>query len=205
MALLAFGIIVYVNFTRPWLRRKKLLRPGSIYFVIPDKRQELEYINQDNRTHIVTELVLPARQRVQIQLSFEPKLHFEVIDLQFTFTGGDLEKKPRVVEYFNPFVRVGKRRAGSPANDESHYINQEYGYHIRESRIFSVNNTVAYGYWIETLDPGTYTASMVFVGDEVEGILELTVRVEEAPNSEMTCAYKQHKNCKIKPRSVGTV
>jgi hypothetical protein len=60
-----------------------------------------------------------------------------------------------------------------------------------------VGTDFAFGFIMETHNPGIYDAQVAFSGDEVEGNLKLKVRVENEPRKSMRCVMKEHKNCVI--------
>jgi hypothetical protein len=113
-------LVWYVNFFRPWRRRRRLRQPFDAYFLITSTgRFRLDYVQQNDREHYVKKLVVPPRKEVPIQIVLEPRVSFMQHELYF---GCDEhledEQKPRATEYFVPFVREGVRGSGKP--DEAH-------------------------------------------------------------------------------------
>jgi hypothetical protein len=184
LSAVVLAILIWVQFIRPWSRRKKLLTPGTIRFIITSRnRRILPYASQDDREHFIKELVVPSNKEIPIELTFTPSLHFSSTELAFGFVGENLDEKPTIKKYFTPFIIRGKIREGNPEDNENHYVDHHQFYHIKANRTYSVGTDFAFGFIIETHNPGTYDAQVIFSGDEAEGNLKLKVRVENEPRS----------------------
>src|SRR5260221_2920418 len=198
LSAVVLAILIWVQFVRPWWRRKTLLTPGTIRFIITSRnRRILPYASQDDREHFVNEMIVPSNSEIPIELTFTPSLHFSSTELIFGFIGENLEEKPHVENYFTPFIIRGTMREGSPENNDNHYVDHHQHYHIKATRSYSVGTDFAFGFIVKTHNPGIYDAQITFSGDEAEGNLTLKVRAENEPRAPMQCVMKGHKNCVI--------
>jgi hypothetical protein len=199
----AVFLVWYVNFFRPWRRRRRLRQPFDAYFLITSTgRFRLDYVQQNDREHYVKKLVVPPRKEVLIQIVLEPRVSFMQHELYF---GCDEhledEEKPRATEYFVPFVREGVRGSGKP--DEAHpghYTDYNGFYHVREDYLYTADTRVI-GFKLLTGRTGTFRAQVYTVTDDVRGRADLKIKVQEPAKTKMRCYRKWHRIrlCSVKP------
>jgi len=191
----AFSILVYIQFIRPARRRKNLGRPFKAVFLIPGHhRHRLDYVVQDSVDHSLSELVLPSQSKCEIQIMLSPVISFKSSELTFGFDwmGKTDLIKPVPTDYFVPFIERGIRRSGNPDTDPEHYVDFNKHYHIRRDSLYVLGQDIIVGFKIQTRDSGVYKAQLSFKAEEVEGTAELTVRVEDRPQTPMRCICHGH-------------
>lgn len=191
----AFSILVYIQFIRPAIRRKNLKRPVRAVFLIPGHhRYRLSYVVQDSDDHSLSELVLPSQSECEIQIMLSPLISFRSSELTFGFDwmGKTDSTKPFPTDFFVPFVERGLRRKSNPDTDPDHYVDFNKHYHIRRDNLHVLGQDAIVGFKIQTRDPGIYKAQLSFKAEEVEGKAELTVRIEDQPQTPMRCVCHGH-------------
>jgi len=198
-----FLMVLHTQFIRPWRRRRKLRHPFKAHFVITARnRFELSYAQQDDKDHIVKELVVPPNAKIPVQILLEPKVSFMEREIYFGCEESLADEgKPQATEYFVPFVREGVRRSGKPdAQHPGHYTDYHGFYHVRQDYLYT-NDARIVGFMLETKSTGTYPAQVYTVGDEVRGRADLTIKVEQPVQTKMRCESKTHRKrgCLITP------
>lgn len=192
-ALTAVGILVWVHFIAPRVRRHKLKHPCKAYFHIRElAKGKLSYVVQNDEAHNVKELVLPANALVEIEVSYCPTIPFYVEETVFECEG-DYDSKPVVEEPLTPFIAKGELPHGVS------YWNRHGGYHY-SSRYGgrAVGTWYTKGFRLRTKSPGIYKAWLGFLTDEMDGdAKDLVIKVEEKPLTRMSCAV--HRWCKLRP------
>ena len=178
----AFSVVTYTQIVRPWVRRRRLTRPFRAYFVIPPRQKsELDNVVQDDRVHLVKEIVVRSHSEVAIEIVLFPKLRFVQQEIYFGCEQGGVAEKPCPFEYFSSFVRQGIRGTGKP--DKGHYIDDDGLYHVRESHLY-VNDPRRIGFKVKTKKSGIYPAQVFVVADEARGkTTGLTIKVEDRPST----------------------
>jgi|SRR5262245_57001392 len=198
---LALAVLIYVQILRPRIRRLRLKRPVKAYFIITSRdRFELAYVEQDDRQHLVRELVVPANSEITVQILLIPKLTFLQREIYFGCDESlNSKEKPYATEWFNPFVLKGVRRSGKPdADHPGHYTDYNGFYHAREDHLYTTDHR-AIGFKLVTGAVGIYHAQVYLVTDEVRGRADLVIRVEQPPTTKMRCRQKSHWRCSITP------
>lgn len=136
--------------------------------------------NVGGETLTKTEVRVPAHSEATIQLEHKPKLKFSVTEISFGFIG-EVGEKPEPTEYFNSFIREGKRKGGRPSDDNpTHAVDRKGNYHIVEERLFTPRNHYPVGFKIATAKPGRYQVRWYYFTEEGEGRVgeDLTLIVE---------------------------
>jgi hypothetical protein len=195
VALVALAVIVHVNILRPRLRRRRLKMPAHAWFVVPSKRHHgCDFAGQDHDEHILKTIVLPLNSEMTIDFRFKPRLFFHNSEIVIGCEG---DTAPKAKEYFNRFVAEGEGKHIIPGPGNRHYIDKHGFYHYRESaatRQWSRETFGAMAFKFRTGTRGRYTVDIYFLGDEVEGKnSELTVVVEDDPQTVMRCTDRKHK------------
>lgn len=160
LSAVTIGIIVWVNWIRPYRREQNLRRPFSVLLIRPPGQSEADMVN---------ELTAPPHSEFSIQLRITPHLTFELYDVVFGFLGHP-ECRPVPLKGFNEFIKTGKRRERSPENDDNHYIDENDNYHIRETRSLVKPNPYRYGYLVRTREPGDYPIRLEIVTESGEAL-----------------------------------
>jgi hypothetical protein len=200
-------MVGWVNFGRPFRRRRKLRKPVIAEFVLPSaKHHACDFAEQDNREHLLKTIVLPAHSEVTVDLRFTPQLNFEGTEISMGCLGA-INRIPYATEYFNQFIKEGAGQQIKPGPGNRHYLDKHNYYHIRDNnpRRWTVGQCVSVALKIKTSGPGKYPVEVYFPGDEVEGKAEdLMIVVEDSPRTLMPCKDKQHRRSScargIKPR-----
>jgi len=200
------GVAIWVNFIRPAMRRRELASPCDCYFHIRtiDDGKPLGYVQQDDKGHNVKELVLPSHTEVEIEVNSYALVNYVANDVIFG-CDGDKAAKPLPLHRVVPFVQVGKSEY-RPGVDDGDYINRKGWYHFKPlttNRPKGVCSTM--GFRLKTQQPGRYQATMVFMGDGVEGYAkDLYILVEDDPKTTVQCFADGHWQwkCRLTPRKL---
>jgi hypothetical protein len=196
----ALLVLIYVNFIRPLLRRRRLRAPCKMAFVITTlDRRILGYVKQDTENeHLVKKLVIDAESTVIMEILFTPRLRFEIAEMEVGFDGGkNRHARPAINKYINRFIQRGQGQEDTPETNPNHYIDHHGHYHIRRANRYSVGTDHVVGFEIKTGEPGDYSVVAMFIGDEVEGFLRLPFEVRKDPSAKIKCTRKgkKHRNC----------
>lgn len=148
------------------------------------------YFKQDAPTDGPTgpELWLLPHTYAQIDIRIVPRLHYVQNEI-IVGVGGDKSKRPLLRSMKNPFVKSGVNAEGSPTTIDSHYIDVNDRYHIKERVDRTKGNTYALGFLVETREPGDYPLSVEAMTDDGEGkaptrlILHVETRPPKPPTS----------------------
>ena len=192
------AVSLYVDFIRPQIRKRRLKHPCKAYFHIRELRHgELGYALQDDRAHNVKELVLPSNSLVEIEVSYYPRINFNVEETVFGCEG-DRASKPEAEMRVTRFIEKGKSE-WIPGIDDSDTINRKGYYHVRARfAARAIGSCYTMGFKLRTKNPGIYKASLGFVTDEIDGTADdLQIRVEDKPSTRMRCT--EHWGCRIRP------
>ncbi|HEC93243.1 MAG TPA: hypothetical protein ENI51_09670 [Candidatus Atribacteria bacterium] len=164
-------------------------------FLIPDRvRHKVSYAKQDNREHLVKDLILPPNKEVTIMLWIKPKSNYTVEDNYFGCEG-DYDKKPEPIAYFNPFVLRGKIKEITPEENEHHYIDHHKYYHVKSKQEFTRDEVYVKGYKIQTHDEGGYIAKYIIRTPNRVKEHKLKIKVSGKKGEKMKCLI--HNNCYI--------
>ena len=148
-------IIGWVNVIKP-LRRKAMMRaPFTAYFRTSDEKK-------------LTELHVPAKASVDIQINREPRLHYTEYELALGFDGPP-DKRPYASRARNLFIKRGRFKEGTPDTDDRHYIDAKDAYHIKEQRELTKGNTYTVGFAVQTRESGRYPVRLRTITDAGEG------------------------------------
>jgi hypothetical protein len=192
----AFLVLLWVQFGRPLRRHIRLKHPCEVHFQIRSKDNRLQpYARQDGLGHRVKELVLPSFSEVEIEIGCKAKLPFNEKEQIFA-CDGERDKKPCPVEWVVHFVETGKK-GGMPGTDEGHYIDVHKGYHRVTGTARNTGTHFVTGFKLLTKNPGRYKARLFFLTDEREGVADLSILVEDDPQTCMVC--DEHWECGISP------
>lgn len=205
-ALLAAGTFVAygcVEMLWPIIRRYRLRHPCHVYFNImrPDEG-EVPYVQRDGKSHHLKELTLPPNCEVEIELIYLPKLEYFESEIMFGCETGQSspDGKPYAFECFHRFNMPGKGKdLWIPGVDEGHSITRHKFYQIVRNRPRNVGTHRIIGFKFRTEKVGVWPMKLYFIMPELEGSADLTVRVEERPQTSMKCQLKEHRECYVYP------
>jgi hypothetical protein len=205
-AFLTGVIVFYLEVFERGRHRRRLLHPGTAYFVIPSSIHYVcDYAIQNELEHLVRTIVLPPRLEIIVDLALRPSVEFDATEVAFG-CDGDLSAKPYAFEYFNQFIIAGHRRNVVPGiHNYDDYLDKHHYYHTVEVSRFNVGNTKAMGFKIRTSSPGTYHVNVHFSGSTVTGTFTgLSIVVSDTMPDLMRCVDPdhQHRDCavRIRPR-----
>ena len=85
-----------------------------------------------------------------INFFYKQKENFETDEVYYGFESSNAKKKPKVINYKNPFVKK------SNLPDPNYYIDWWDDYHIVKNKKFFTPEVYVTGLEIETYDKGTY-------------------------------------------------
>jgi hypothetical protein len=191
-------ISIWVNWARPWLRRKNLSQPVDAYFHIWSLQDgHMPYVVQDDRGHNVQELVLPPNSTQYVEMQYKAKIHFHLDTFIFECRSGPENERPIAKERVNRFIAVGKNR-WIPGQDDTDVINRRGGYHVRVDRPRNVGTWSVLGFELQTKGIGVFEVNLGFIADEIEGNATLTIRVED-PIVTKRIRCTGHEQCFIRP------
>jgi len=185
---------------------KILLKKSAVdvfWDLLSCEQYKINYLSQDLREHKTVEFVAPSHTReVFIYILVIARRPFLQTHFELSFDG-DMEKKPLIKFWFNPFVKRGKNAkypdSDHPDKDQNHYVDFHENYHITDTTVRPNKTVIPYGFKIETRNTGIYRASIVVIADGIErrSPLPLTTYVEEPPSTHVRCV--EHRECFIDP------
>jgi hypothetical protein len=195
-----FAAYLIVEAILPAIRKHRLKHPCEVHFnVIGRHEGEITYAIQDDRTHHVDELVLPANSEIPIEIIYLPKLPFYETKLAFGCEG-NIEGKPYATECFSRFNLKGKSQ-WIPGVDDGHYLTRHKFYQMDREQHRNTGTHRVVGFKLKTENVGVFDARVYFMTDEVEGSAKLTIRVEEKPKTTVRCIIKDHWDCYVYPNT----
>jgi hypothetical protein len=183
-----------LSFVLGWIGRRiydtKLRSPVRMYFLIPDKRCKLSYANQDNEEHLIEELVLPSNSESQVLIWFKPRVNYYEDSIYFGCKG-DLNKKPWVIDFSNPFVLDNNLQ-------RSYYRDWHQHYHILTGRSRIKEEVYVSGFVVKTFEEGEYEANVFLHTPSKLGRAKLKITVKNAPSTKILCLMHKESKRKIK-------
>jgi len=191
----ALGGFVWVNFGRPWMRERIRRRPVHAHFCLRPETPGHSYVIHDDVKHDVRTLVLPSNSEVEIEVGYFPVVPFKLSELIFG-CDGDNNSKPCPAQLID---RFGGGETFTPGKDKGHYIDIHKFYHWQRETHRSKGTHYVCSYRLSTRAPGTYTARLSYLTDEIEGNYELSILVEDQPKTRMKCI--RHSSCYVRPRA----
>ena len=202
VTLTALGLIlaVWLAFGRPWRRTRKLTKPCDVRFVIRERgRRHLPHFEQDDKRHIVDELVLPSQSVVEIEFGFKPKVPIYVQQIALGCEG-DPDNKPFIVQVSDQFTEANVPKWWLPGEDGHSRDIYKHWHWVRNTR-YSVGTHRVITLKVRTGGSGKYPFKVSFFTDEVEGKGQLKLIVEDEPKTRVRCRADGHWGCFIGPRS----
>lgn len=155
----------------------------------------------------VSELHVPPNAELSIQLRLRPLFHYSQSEFIFGFAGDDLSAKPEIESYLNTFISRGLKKKQSPETHDSHSVDYNGSYHIKETRDLVTTTTYSYGFIIKTKKPGRYPVVVIAITDCGEAIPKEPVvlvveerhaRTPEPPKSQSRRSFPQLKVPQLK-------
>jgi hypothetical protein len=200
-ATVTLAAYIFVEVAKPAWRRCRLRHPCHVYFnIMRPNEGEVPYVQRDGKSHHLKELVLPPNCEVEIELIYLPKLEFFEAEISFGCEIDDPDGKPYAFECFNRFAMPGKGKGQwIPGVDEGHSLTRHKFYHIVRNRPRNTGTHRIVGVKFRTEKVGVFPMKLYFLTNEVEGEADLTVRVEERPQTSMKCQLKEHRGCYVYP------
>jgi hypothetical protein len=199
-AAVTLALYAAIEVVKPAWRRRQMRHPCHVWFnIMGPSEGKISYAIQDGRPHHVRELVLAANSEIEIEVIYTPKLAFYESTLAFGCEG-DSPGKPYATERFTRFVLEGKGKSQwIPGVDESDTIDRHKFYWIKRHEVRNIGTHFIIGYKLKTQSAGIFPMKVFFTTDEFEGSADLSIRVEERPNTPMQCAVKEHYDCYVYP------
>jgi hypothetical protein len=199
-AVIVLFISVCTEVIAPLWRKRKLKYPCEAYFSIWEEAHgDLPYVVQDDAGHRVKELVLPSYSEVVVEVTYSPRIPFNVVETVFGCEG-DADEKPLPQKRIRSFLVKGGDEQLSPGIDKTETIDRKGNYHMRATYA-----PRSYGSWyvmafvINTRKPGVYKTFLGFITDQMDATANpLVMRVEDTPRTRMRCSLHWH--CYIKPQ-----
>ena len=159
--------------TRPERRKKRSIRPGKAYFVVPHKRYHVcHYAKQDDDEHNTKVIVVRSFSEITIDICIIPQIDFDTDQIYIGCEGGRSDK-PSAIEVDNRFIVAGHRKKTHPGIDPFNDYIDKYGYyHYVEPQQWPVGEVRALGFKFKTSHPGRYKTKIFFVGNAVAGSID---------------------------------
>lgn len=110
------------------------------------------------------EMRWPRDSETIVNLRIHPLVHFTRYELVFGFEG-DENSRPPPIKAVNTFIKIGRRREQSPADTDSHAIDSNNNYHIKETVELTRGNVFTVGFQVQTRQPGRYPVRLEFITD----------------------------------------
>jgi len=204
VATLFLIVTTLIEWVRPGRRLKALIAdPADVQFLIPSRARGCDHAIQDERNHLVTQLILPPNSDTLVEIRIAPRHTFETHTLQFgtPYTEGDeegYERKPRALSYLNPFIAVGVDRAGVPGETPGHKINTHGYYQLEMPWYWNPQTIRVIGLKVRTRSKGTYEWQTVLAGADFVAFKKLSIVVTNLP-LRMNCINPAHEAHDILP------
>lgn len=183
-----------LTFILGWISKKiydaKLRSPVRMYFLIPDKRCELTYVEQDEKEHLVKELVLPSNSEHQVLIWFKPRVNYYEDSIYFGCEG-DLNKKPYVVDFSNPFILDNNLQ-------RSYFRDWHQYYHLLTGKNRIKDEVYVTGFIVKTFEEGEYEANIFLHTPSRLGKAKLKITVKNNPTTGVLCIMFKESKRKIK-------
>jgi len=155
LSLVVIGILVHVNYYRPWKRKRRLKQPAKVWF-------------SDGTGPNQNECRVSANDYPVVQLRIHPNLDYEETGIIFGFRG-DEGSRPQPYAMINTFVKQGQLRDQSPADNPNHSIDNKYRYQVREVRRRSTAKEYTLRFRVKTRAPGRYKVIMHILAEDRQG------------------------------------
>jgi len=187
-------VISIIFFIAGWVGKKiydyRLKNPVRMYFLIPDKRVNIDYAQQDDQEHLVKELILPSNGEFQVYIWFKPRVNYCEEEHYFGCEG-DLNMKPRAIKYFNPFIIESNI-------DLKYYRDWHYYYHIRTGKHRIKDEVYVAGFILKTFIEGDYeTNAFVHTLSKMGKAKNLKIKVRDKGLMKVLChSYKEEEKLK---------
>lgn len=179
-------------------RSAALNDPVDIHFLIPPTSQrKVEYAKQDNREHLLYDIVLPCNRETVVELRIHPKIKFISTSFLFGCYHDDAdqiakERKPRPIQLVDSCGQGILPTICIPGVTPGHTINARYEYRWNQEIRWNYL-TIILGIKIKTFDPGEYQWRVHLMGDENEIVLEdLHIKVTDSAQLQMQCVSQDH-------------
>jgi hypothetical protein len=195
IAALGLFVAVWVQFIRPFIRRRKLRRPVDAYFTVRNTKRSISGRDaEQGDPHWVHKLVLPSNQISEVEIGVMPRLEFYAKELIVGCKGAATER-PEFIERADTFVESGAR----PSSDKDY--RSKGAYHRMVDKDYNVGTHHVAGFRLETKSAGRYPVTLSFVTNEIEGNFDrLEIIVEDDPKTIMQCQIKKHgRDCRVSP------
>lgn len=168
----------------------KLRNPVKMYFLIPDKRCKLGYVEQDEEEHLVKKLILPSNSKLLVLIWYRPRVnYFE--DMHYFGCEGELTKKPKIINYSNPFILKDNLQ-------RIYYVDWHQYYHLITNKNRIRDEVYVDGFELQTFEEGEYEANVYVHTPTRLGRAKLKISVTDEPSTGvLCCSYKEEKR-KIK-------
>ena len=177
----------------------------SIHFLVPPKsHRQIDYAVQDNREHLLYEIILPPKTTRTIELRIHPRTVFATSGLLFGCDSDDgdqlsLDQKPRPRDLVDVYGQGFLPRNLQVNVTEGHRINARRQYRWSRNLTWNASSTIIIGIQIDTKNIGSYVWRVVFLGEDFETTKFLKMRVEEQKYQTMKCANGDHERHMVAP------
>jgi len=181
---------------RHFYRNRKLKKPCKVYFIIRSADSwTSDYAIQDDYDHHLNEIVVPANSQVNIEIMYEPLVHFYEQEISFGCPGNN-DLKPFVEKQFTKYVEQPAKSSWVHGED-GHYRDIHKFWHAPRKKSRNVGSHFVVGFELKVRAAGRYKAILSFLTDEIEGNAELFITVEDKPTTKMRCF--EHSGCFVSP------
>jgi hypothetical protein len=192
------------------LRERELNDPVDIHFLVPPRSQRtVEYAEQDDREHLLYEIILAPLASTIVEVRIQPRTRFVTDTFLFGCAHDDAdliakELKPCPMELIDIYGQGHIRPNSRPGETPGHVINSRLQYRWNHEIKWNALTTLVLGIRIKTNATGTYVWETRFVGDEAESLKTLTIRVESQEGLLLNCVNGEHERHTIRPALRGT-
>jgi hypothetical protein len=191
-------------------RAAELNDPLDLHFLVPERSQRaIDYASQDNDEHLLNEIILPPHAKSLVEFRLHPRAKFVTTHLIFgcrddgSFTARVNKPHPvRMIDvYGQAIIELHKGRF----LPDGHVINSRYQYRWNHEIKWDGHSTIIIGVEIQTNEIGRYLWEVTAVGEEINKVYEMNIRVENQviPENRKTqmlrCANGDHSGHLIEP------
>jgi len=190
-------------------REEELNDPVDMHFLVPPLSQRrIEYAQQDDREHLLSELLLAPNTSTLVELRLHPRTRFVTTEFLFGCVddpeGLVTSRKPRPVELIDVYGQGHITPNSRPNETPGHVINSRLEYRWNYERKWNGLTTLILGIRIETDEEGRYLWHTTLIGDEAETVKELVIHVTKRNDLFLNCVNGEHERHSVIPAFRGT-
>lgn len=184
-------------------RGAELHDPLDVHFLVPSRSQRtIQFAAQDDREHLLNEIVLSPKFVTLIELRLHPRTRFVTSAILFGCVHDDrdkaaLEQKPRPVKLIDIYGQGQLELESEIDRAVGRKTNSRHEYQWNKEIRWNPSAVIVIGIEIETRAKGRYVFRTSLIGDETQSTTELTIRVEDESTCTLRCVNGDHERHEV--------